>query len=183
MSVVQREVSKLAPESNSSRKVRTYCEASWPVGATVLLVDVPAGVTAVEVLPANATTTSEDAVPVESATGVLALDALGIVATGSEIESNGVVGTAEAAAAATAAALGTAMGATAVSVIVPALAISVLADAAALLAAGARPLAASVVVEAAGLELEPPPQAASVRQKSRGDMLVVRIGMMDFRSG
>jgi hypothetical protein len=75
------------------------------------------------------------------------------------------------------------MGATAVSVIVPALAISVLADAAALLAAGARPLAASVVVEAAGLELEPPPQAASVRQKSRGDMLVVRIGMMDFRSG
>jgi hypothetical protein len=82
-----------------------------------------------------------------------------------------------------AAALGTAMGVIAVSVIVPALAISVLADAAALLAAGARPLAASVVVEAAGLELEPPPQAASVRQKSRGDMLVVRIGMMDFRSG
>jgi predicted lysophospholipase L1 biosynthesis ABC-type transport system permease subunit len=87
------------------------------------------------------------------------------------------------AAAEMAVALGTAMGAIAESVIVAVLAISVPADAVALLAAGAMPLAASVVVEAAGLELEPPPQAASVRQKSRGDMLVVRIGMMDFRSG
>jgi hypothetical protein len=34
---------------------------------------------------------------------------------------------------------------------------------------------------APGLE-PPPPQAARVRQKSKGDMLVVRVLMMDFRS-
>lgn len=149
----------------------------------MLLDEVLAGTDAVDVLPADATTISEDAVPAESATGVLPLDALAVVATGSEIEPDGTGGTEEAAAAATAAALGTATGAIAVSVIVPAFAGSVMAGAVAVLVAGAMPLAASVVVVAAGLELVPPPQAASVRQKSRGDMLVVRIGMMDFRSG
>jgi hypothetical protein len=39
----------------------------------------------------------------------------------------------------------------------------------------------SVADCAPGLE-PPPPQAARVRQKSKGDMLVVRVLMMDFRS-
>ncbi|HEX7650929.1 MAG TPA: hypothetical protein VF450_26285 [Noviherbaspirillum sp.] len=145
----------------------------------MLLDEVLAGVTATGVLPADATTMSEEAVPAESAAGVPVLDTFVVVVTESDVAG----GMEDVAAAEMAVALGTAMGAIAESVIVAVLAISVPADAVALLAAGAMPLAASVVVEAAGLELEPPPQAASVRQKSRGDMLVVRIGMMDFRSG
>ena len=85
------------------------------------------------------------------------------------------------------AAEGTATMATAVSVVAVLAALALLAavegvSAIADGAAGAAVLVPSNEICVLGAE-PPPPHAASVRQKSRGDMLVVRVGMMDYRSG
>ena len=174
MSVDQLAVSKVAPELNSSRKVRVYCDASCPAGEGGDDKLAAAIVTSVSV--AEATMMSIVFAP-DVLVSLVAVDDgdMSVLATGVVA---GVMTDISAVAAG-----GIAMaGATVVSVAAGGAATEEAVDVSRMFeATGEMVLMLSVDDCAPGLE-PPPPQAARVRQKSRGDMLVVRVLMMDFRS-